>query len=996
MTKLHDNQKGFVPLRYITEHTRLCAEIAHLSNLTETPSYIVSLDQAKAYDRVDLPLLLDTLSAMGLPADLILMIRDITSKCRTWVCINSGYSRTFTLCRSVRQGDPLSCLLYAFSIKPMGMRLRQSIWGISLLGLPPQKLIMYADDTNLFLSSFEDLGLIRSTMASTSFALGSKFNLEKTDVLPVGPTEHSLASHPDIVACFDGCYVLPPGSPLRVLGAWIGSPDLASARWDQIYSHIKKIICQWNAIGTSACNRTVLAKALLLSCCSYLMDCNGIPHPLLHKINNTICRFVRGRFSNAPFSILSAPLVRGGMNCPSLKERKLAYDAKFMGDLISLPLDLPWKDWTHMDLLLASTNPSRQDGVHLNPLLQLSVTKLSSLEPRVRSAFVSCRDLRYDISCAFPSLAARRDMPSTYHPALPLCLVRYSNSLRKRGVLMVAHLLAPSNKLTRADPLPMAPRDKYLLSIQAKLAAWPSTSLSPSPPTYPNAHRTQRFVPPDSDSDTPPANPRGANNARLRSLHALSLTAWHSYPWWPDSSRLHRRIKAWPAMANAYGCACILNSPQSLLAHPDHYGNWQANPKFFPKYKPAPAVPLLHPLRPPTTTIHVWTDGSAKLNGSPYCSAGSAWASPCGRSDSCHLVGPSLSNNIAKLCAVLLALQAWPDASLHIHTDSRYVLGLAHGGLLAMERDGWLGLPLFSDPQLAAPSPVSHLQLFQSVLHLIRAHPNSLWFSWTRAHAGDAMNITVDTLAKAALAPSTAPLDILSAPLPANWVDSSPVLNNQSLAFLSETIVSRLPPPIFSPKFCAFSTSWSLYIRSTFGIPLDPTTHLPNVWKVLIPVGLRELLWKQAASSLLIGRSWHGQLVLGQTCRCGSEMLLTHVWAPCPAYDLSPLLAVLYSEFRRLCPIAPGTVSTSTRPWLWGPNIWYPLVALRSLDTLPQYSNPLKQLLGTSHRAREWALGSFLWYVWRQCMDEVHNTTYRFYPGLHTDILRPLLRAPHA
>jgi hypothetical protein len=119
------------------------------------------------------------------------------------------------------------------------------------------------------------------------------------------------------------------------------------------------------------------------------------------------------------------------------------------------------------------------------------------------------------------------------------------------------------------------------------------------------------------------------------------------------------------------------------------------------------------------------------------------------------------------------------------------------------------------------------------------------------------------------------------------------------------------------------------------------------------------------------------------------------VWAPCPAYDLSPLLVVLYSEFRRLCPIVPRTVSASTRPWLWGPDIWYPLIALRSLDTLPQYSNPLKQQLGTSCQARKWALGSFLWYVWRQRMDEVHNTAYRFYPDLHTDILRPLLRAPH-
>jgi hypothetical protein len=125
-------------------------------------------------------------------------------------------------------------------------------------------------------------------------------------------------------------------------------------------------------------------------------------------------------------------------------------------------------------------------------------------------------------------------------------------------------------------------------------------------------------------------------------------------------------------------------------------------------------------------------------------------------------------------------------------------------------------------------------------------------------------------------------------------------------------------------------------------------------------------------------------------------MSLAHVWASCPTYNLSPLFAVLYSEFRHLSPVIPGRVSTSTRPWLWGTNVWYPLLALRSLDTLPHYSDPLKQLLGTSRRAREWALGSFLWYIWRQRMDEVHNTSYRFRPDLHSDILAPLLRAPRS
>src|SRR5258706_6580133 len=57
-TKIHPDQAGFVPGRLISDHTRLAAEVAHLSDSTDTNSYIVSLDQAKAYDRTDLSWLL--------------------------------------------------------------------------------------------------------------------------------------------------------------------------------------------------------------------------------------------------------------------------------------------------------------------------------------------------------------------------------------------------------------------------------------------------------------------------------------------------------------------------------------------------------------------------------------------------------------------------------------------------------------------------------------------------------------------------------------------------------------------------------------------------------------------------------------------------------------------------------------------------------------------------------------------------------------------------
>ena len=805
MNKLHTDQKGFVPLRYITEHTRLCSEVAHLCNKTSTPSYIVSLDQAKAYDRVDSALLIRTMEAMGLPADLLCMIRDILTNCRTRVRINGGYSGFFSLQRGVRQGDPLSCLLYDFSIEPMGMRLRHAISGISLLGLQPVKLIQYADDMNLFLSAMEDLPLIRRTMDDTSFALGSLFNLNKTDVLVVGPPEHHDVSHHEITACFTSAFIIPPGLPLQVLGAWVGSPDCAQDRWEQIYSHIKKIIRQWNAIGASLLNCALLAKALLLSRCYYLLDCNGIPAKLLNKITSTVCRFVRGTYSHLPYAFLSAPLTLGGLNCPSLRERKLAYDAKFMSDLISPPFNVDWKLWTMADLSAASSKPGKIPGPRINPLLQRSIVKLSDLEPWVRHAYVSCRTLRYDVSCAFPSMATRMDMPSTYHPAVPLRANRLSDALVQCHVTNVRLLTWPGTKLTcaHADPMPM--RQCGLLGSAGKVASRLYVHRCPF-----HSHPLPSH--PDSDTDGDPdqpcplprylitdsspagsssssgspvplaAGPKALASTRMVIIKALSVTQWRNSKWWPDTLLISSCIRAWPAMSNALGCIRLLNSPQSLLARPDRFGNHTANPCFFQKYAPPPPISIIRPRRVPTDWQHIWTDGSALNNGHPHCTAGAAWLSPCGASAVFHLVGPRLSNNIAELCAAIKAVQAWPDQALHIHTDSSFVLGLVRGGLLTMERDGWHGFPLFSssvDSNLGFSIPAlgvymtytdtayaSHKPLFQALLYSVRAHSGKLRFSWTRAHADNDMNNRVDLLAKQGLLPTSPALRLadISAP----------------------------------------------------------------------------------------------------------------------------------------------------------------------------------------------------------------------------------------
>src|SRR5258706_11912240 len=204
VTKIHPDQAGFVPGRLITDHTRLASEVAHLSNSTNMDGYIISLDQGKAYDKMDIAWLLQVLSAMGVPEDLVSLIEDVTANCCTRVRINSGLSAPFVLNVGLRQGNPLSPILYDFSIEPLGMRMRQHLTGISCCGLPPAKLIMYADDMNLFMSVQEDFRLIRRVMADSCLAIGCMFNLDKTDILVVGSLDHrSAGNHEEVTVCFD-------------------------------------------------------------------------------------------------------------------------------------------------------------------------------------------------------------------------------------------------------------------------------------------------------------------------------------------------------------------------------------------------------------------------------------------------------------------------------------------------------------------------------------------------------------------------------------------------------------------------------------------------------------------------------------------------------------------------------------------------------------------------------------------------------------------------
>ena len=146
-----------VPGRFIGENVALLRDLAHYCEVTNFPAAILSLDQEKAFDRVDWSFLFSTLSKMGFRDSFIKWIRLLYRNPRCSVMVNGHISPFFFPSRGVRQGCTLSPLPYVLSMEVLACNIRASpvIQGITLPGLsnPLPILSLYADDVTVIVSS---------------------------------------------------------------------------------------------------------------------------------------------------------------------------------------------------------------------------------------------------------------------------------------------------------------------------------------------------------------------------------------------------------------------------------------------------------------------------------------------------------------------------------------------------------------------------------------------------------------------------------------------------------------------------------------------------------------------------------------------------------------------------------------------------------------------------------------------------------------------------
>ena len=204
---------------------------------------VVALDQEKAYDKILHPYLWAVLGRFGFPPRFIGMIRSLYTGVRTKILINGELSRPIRIVRGVCQGNPLSCLLFDLTIKPLAecVRREESLRGIKIPTRREHlKIKLFADDTTVFLSEGDEIRDLQQDLSRWCAVSGAKFNIKKTEIIPMGTTaqRHEIVSLrrlqenneilPNMV------HVAKDGEPVRILGAWLGNGVDQAITWAPI------------------------------------------------------------------------------------------------------------------------------------------------------------------------------------------------------------------------------------------------------------------------------------------------------------------------------------------------------------------------------------------------------------------------------------------------------------------------------------------------------------------------------------------------------------------------------------------------------------------------------------------------------------------------------------------------------------------------------------------------------------------------------------------
>jgi hypothetical protein len=306
-------------------------EIIHEVSKKKESRVILKLDYEKAYDRVSWTFLMEMLQSRGFGSLWISWIRNIVEGGSICVRINDENSTFFKPGKGLRQGDPLSPLLFNLVADVFTKMLMNAAKHGLISGLLPQVVdggiisLQYADDTLLFLeNNLEKASAMKWLLVCFEQMSGMKINYDKSDLLTIGMDEDSSNSFAKIFCCKKSEF------PIKYLGVPLHYSKLRRVDLQPVIDKVIKRIAGWRGRLLSYAGRLTLLRACLASIPIYLLSVIKFPRWAIDMINSHMGHFLwdnseeKHRYHLANWPLVAQKKEFGGLGIPDLRSLNIA------------------------------------------------------------------------------------------------------------------------------------------------------------------------------------------------------------------------------------------------------------------------------------------------------------------------------------------------------------------------------------------------------------------------------------------------------------------------------------------------------------------------------------------------------------------------------------------------------------------------------------------------------------------------------------------------
>ncbi|GAN06991.1 conserved hypothetical protein [Mucor ambiguus] len=440
--KISIQQMGFMPHRFIAEQGLQVQCMQTVATISKTPSIALLLDQEKAYDRIHFAYLEAIMQAFNIPTTLITAILNLFSTTLIQPNVNGFLSSPLQQLRGLRQGDPLSPLLFNIAFDPLlrAVNVDPRIHGFSFppdpsngAAPPPVKILAYADDTLVALNSPSEFPALEEILQRYTDASNASLNYNKTQALSLSGRTYlhwiQFLASKGITSWHDNT----SSTSLTYLGYGLFSNlQQRSSFIDNLISTIRTSCQLHSARNLTLRGRVTVLNSLILSKLWHVLRLVTFLPFEFASIQSIISSFVNrnAKITRLSFDTLTLPRSQGGLKLLDPAQQANA---------------LQWR-WLHPLLHPDQPSPPLMPSLPvLRSTLSLSLGSTRFPSYHWSLLFPPCRPTGLPGSgSVFNIIRAVDSIQRNFN----LCFVSIPTILRLPFLSLLHHSLPPSNPLT--------------------------------------------------------------------------------------------------------------------------------------------------------------------------------------------------------------------------------------------------------------------------------------------------------------------------------------------------------------------------------------------------------------------------------------------------------------------------------------------------------------------------------------------------------------------